>query len=336
MEGNSTAGRSLAIAAGVVLLSGTLGVLFEDVLMHGAAFALKHYLTLVIVAGTMMAGHLADQARRAGHVISCCGFALIFVAGTGLVVYSSVGRQAEKTMLSSAEHDDVMRQRLDLEASLARDRAAIIEKRAQADKECASGEGRRCLGVRSSVEFYENSAKGTEARLALMAPAKPVAPEAEQLGTIAEALGYDKDRVRAVAMLVAPFLTTLFLEFGSIVSFGFAFSPKRAGAARRLPTPAETAQTSFASDGSEGRWFAPDPPNGSPNRGGGGRFTKDEAAADLVTRLALGERFGSQDELRERYGVAKSTMSDWLNEWERSGIVPARTQSGRCKSLAKA
>ena len=34
-------------------------------------------------------------------------------------------------------------------------------------------------------------------------------------------------------------------------------------------------------------------------------FTKDEAAADLVTRLALGERFASQDELKERYGVGQ-------------------------------
>jgi hypothetical protein len=333
MEGNSTTGRSLAIVAGIVLLSGTLAILFEDV-VRGAPFALKHYLTLVVVAGTMMAGHWADQSRRARHFISCTGFALIFVAGTGLVVYSSVGRQAEKTMLSSAEHDDVMRQRLDLEGSLARDRQSIKEKRELADKECASGEGRRCLGVRSSVEFYENSAKGTEARLALMAPAKPVAPEAEQLGIIAEALGYDKERVRAIAVLLAPFLTTLFLEFGTIVSFGFAFSPKRK-VVREVTKNLGTEQTSFAADGSEGRWFAPDPPNGSPNRGGG-RYTKDEAAADLVTRLALGERFASQDELKERYGVAKSTMSDWLNEWERSGLVPARTQSGRCKSLAKA
>ena len=44
--------------------------------------------------------------------------------------------------------------------------------------------------------------------------------------------------------------------------------------------------------------------------------------------LALGERFGSQDELKERYGVAKSTMSDRLTEWEHSGLVPTRTSRG--------
>lgn len=86
------------------------------------------------------------------------------------------------------------------------------------------------------------------------------------------------------------------------------------------------------------RWFGPDKTNGSPDSGGGRivrRFSKQQAAADLVTRLALGERFESQDELKERYGVAKSTMSDWLKEWEADGMIPARLQSGRRKQLAK-
>ena len=106
MSTSTTAGRGLAIAAGVLLATGTAAILFEDVLIHSA---LKHYLTIVIVAGTMMAGHLADQARRHRHWGAALGFALLFVAGTGLVVYNSVGRQAEKTMISSAEHDDIER-----------------------------------------------------------------------------------------------------------------------------------------------------------------------------------------------------------------------------------
>jgi hypothetical protein len=248
----STAGRGLAIAAGVVLASGTLAILFEDVLIHAAPFALKHYIVLVVVAGTMMAGHLADQARRARHVVSCLGFALIFIAGTGLVVYSSVGRQAEKTMLSSAEHDDLVQQRLDLKAALTAERETLKARKAEADAECKSGEGTKCRGARATVAFYETSIKGLEARLSLLDPAKPVSPEAEQLGAFAEALGYDKDKVKAVAVLMAPFFITLFLEFGTIVSFGFAFSPKRKIDARWLPTEIETAQTSFA---------APEPPS---------------------------------------------------------------------------
>ena len=41
MTNSNTAGRGLAIAAGVILASGTLAILFEDVLMHGPPFTLK-------------------------------------------------------------------------------------------------------------------------------------------------------------------------------------------------------------------------------------------------------------------------------------------------------
>lgn len=243
----NAAGRSLAIAAGVILASGTLAILFEDVLMHGAAFTLKHWLTLVTVTGTMMVGHLADLARRHRHWMSVLGFTALFLAGTGLVVYSSVGRQAEKTMVSSAQHDGITRQRMDLEAQITTEREAVKAKRDAADAECADGEGNKCKAKRATAEYYENSLKGLEARLQVLDPAKPVSPEAEELGTVAAALGYDKDKVKALAVMLAPFFLTLFLEFGTIVSFGFAFSPKRQPKldTRWQPTASETNQTSF-------------------------------------------------------------------------------------------
>ena len=113
--------------------------------------------------------------------------------------------------------------------------------------------------------------------------------------------------------------------------------------AAHQPNGSDRQQTSFppTNDGdlpNLPRLFASDKPNASANRGGGRefrRFTKEGAAADLVTRLALGERFASQDELRERYGVAKSTMSEWLREWEADGLIPTRLQDGRRKALAK-
>ena len=220
----NTAGRGLAIAAGVVLATGTLAILLEDVLMHEAQFTLKHWLTLVTVAGTMMVGHLADLARRHRHWISLAGFTALFLAGTGLVVYSSVGRQAEKTMLSSAEHDDVVQKRNDLKSKLVTESAVLKAKQDAADAECKTGDGRRCRGARAVATVWAESVAGLEARIEKLAPAKPVAPEAEQFATVAAALGYDSEQVKALAMLLAPFFTTLFLEFGSIVSFGFAFS----------------------------------------------------------------------------------------------------------------
>ena len=44
----------------------------------------------------------------------------------------------------------------------------------------------------------DNSVKGLDARIQLLSPAKPVAPEAEQFATVAAALGYDKEHVKAL------------------------------------------------------------------------------------------------------------------------------------------
>ena len=319
-----TAGRGLAIAAGVVLATGTLAILFEDVLMHGAQFTLKHWLTLVTVAGTMMVGHLADLARRHGHWMSVSGFTLLFLAGTGLVVYSSVGRQAEKTMLSSAEHDDVVQKRIDLKSKLATESAVLKAKQDAADTECKTGDGRRCRGARAVATVWAESVAGLEARIEKLAPAKPVAPEAEQFATVAAALGYDREQVKALAMLLAPFFTTLFLEFGSIVSFGFAFSPKRQSRAPVVDTNQKSSARFTVSKGNRG----------NPGNGGGRRiYSKTEAEGDLVTRLAFGETIASQDALADQWQVNKSTVSKWLRDMEARQLIPARKQTGRCKTL---
>ena len=242
----NTAGRGLAIAAGVVLATGTLAILFEDVLMHGAQFTLKHWLTLVTVAGTMMVGHLADLARRHGHWMSVAGFTLLFLAGTGLVVYSSVGRQAEKTMLSSAEHDEVVQKRNDLKSKLAMESAALKAKLDAADLECKSGDGPLCKGARALATVWAESVAGLEARIEKLAPAKPIAPEAEQFATVAAALGYDQgtgqgsgDATGAVLHHAFPRVrdhrqlrVRVFPEASAEASWRFSVEPSRAGSIR--------------------------------------------------------------------------------------------------------
>jgi hypothetical protein len=61
----------------------------------------------------------------------------------------------------------------------------------------------------------------------------------------------------------------------------------------------------------------------------------DKAAclAALVTDLALGRTVPSQRALAERWGRPKQTVSDWLGEWEASGLIPPRRTVGRAKAL---
>lgn len=368
MKIDNISGRLAATLLGLALASGGASLLFGDVIFGHAEFTQKHFQTVCIVFGTTIAAYAAHHAWNNRHLAACLGLALIAAAGTGLIVWNSLGRQTEGVMVASAAYDKVAEERRDLQASLARDRASIDEKRAAADKECASGEGSRCRGARSSVAFYENSAKGTEARLKLLETPKPVDPSAEAFGNLAGALGFNKEKAKALSMLFMPYFVVLFFEFGTTISFGYAFSPKR------LPKSVQTSvrQTELTQLGSvsndelknlRDRFVSepevissprndkpnngglrsprtePKKPNGSGrtlNRPGRGGFTKDEAAADLVTHLALGGQFASQNEIAERYGIGKSTASEWLREWEDAGLIPARTRNWKHKALAKA
>ena len=87
-------------------------------------------------------------------------------------------------------------------------------------------------------------------------------------------------------------------------------------------------------------------PNGSPDGSGGPKGgqrvrrtdRKAEVLADIRARDARGERFASQEDLRavlvERFGpLAKSTLSNWLDELEQSGSAPQRQTIGRCKAV---
>ena len=142
------------------------------------------------------------------------------------------------------------------------------------------------------------------------------------------------------------------MEFGAIVSFGFAFRGDRkvitvAEQPKWEPSEDDRRQTSFAADLDELRQLTSvsHPQIGNSgysgnrgNGGGGGRkvYSRDEAEAELVTRLALGETVTSQDDLAARWGVNKSTVSKWLRAWEREQLIPARQQIGRVKQLTAA
>lgn len=361
---NTAAGRGLAIAAGVLFASGTAAVLFSDVI-HGAPFTLKHYMTFVIVAGATMTAHLSHQAWRHKHYAACAGFSLIVAACTCLVVYNSLGRQSESLTLTSEEHDKIAGEKASLAANLSADTTAAKEKRLAADTECASGEGKKCFAARAIAEFYETNVKGYEARLAVLAPEKPVAPEAETFAGIMAAFGYDKQQVKSVAVLVGFFMMTLICEFGTSISFGYAFSPKRLPkpeaskalpALPALPAPTMLSAVTDAELSTLRAQFAPDPvesskppkgPNGglgstirTPNGPNSGspksRLSHSEIISDLMLRAATDRLFGSNEEAADNYGYSPSRFSELVTRWEGQNLIPKGRMVGRCKVLAAA
>lgn len=329
MKTVSTGERVLAIVAGTLCLAGAIGYLLKDVLLSEASFSLDHGQILITLFVTMFFLHLAYSAWNAsvwGHV---AGFGGLFVLGTALLVYASVGKQAEGQMLTAEQAVSDEAERRDIKPKLAQAEAMLASETVKMTAECESGKGKRCDGKKVTVDTYTSSVAGYKARLAQLGVAKPVAPEAERFADVTATFGGDKEKTKAGLIMVIPFLRTMLLELGSIVSFGFAFRPtsKRSSRKRAPEYP-----TSVKSD-------IPDIPNSSDKvvqlRPAVRLTRKQDVIADMLQRLYSGQQFGSQDELIELYDVPKATLSDWLGELEANGSVK-RIADGRKKRLAAA
>jgi hypothetical protein len=224
-------GRGLSIAAGALFAAGTAGILLEDVIIHGAPMTLKHWITVVVIAGTIMVGHQVHKAWHSGLKGSALGFGVLFLVGTLLTVYSSVGRQAEHVMVASAEVEAADKARTRATKGLAEAETMLIEAQRNLASECKSGRGKRCEGIKATVDVYQAAAKGYAAELDKLGPAKVATPEAKRAGELAAVFGANPTKVEAAMILIVPFLTTLFLELGAIISLGYGFRPVRKVAA---------------------------------------------------------------------------------------------------------
>ena len=102
----SLKGRGLAFVAGLAFAIGGLTILLDKDLTSPEHWQSGQWLTILTVFGTITAGHLMADAWRARHVFAALGFFVLFLSGTTLVVYSSVGRQAEQQGTTTLSVED--------------------------------------------------------------------------------------------------------------------------------------------------------------------------------------------------------------------------------------
>lgn len=147
-------------------------------------------------------------------------------------------------------------------------------------------------------------------------------------------------------VLLMPLLVVLIAELGTIAFLRVGLAHVRRAPRDRIgqsdyPALAQRDAVALV------RTFSPDRPDRGGRRGGGPHIPnrpeqpdgspdgrKDEVLAALLTDLGLGRTIGSQRKLCDRFDVPRSTMSDWLGQWESDGLIPARRTVGRCKTLA--
>ncbi|CCB64078.1 hypothetical protein [Hyphomicrobium sp. MC1] len=267
-------GRALALVAGVAFAIGGLTILLDKDLTSPTQWQSGQWLTILTVFGTITAGHLMVDAARARHVFAAIGFLVLFLSGTALVVYSSVGRQAEAQGTTTLSVEDtnkkIVEKNEDLEAAKARKAYADDQVQKETGKR---GCGRNCRDWQRNAKDVEIVIEQLEREIAALGPQKPVNAKAVAMAEIAMLLHVPgtKDQIVAALVLLMPFATTLFFEVGSIVAFGFAFRTSRKAEASRpeipersVPVPANDASVSGKS---EIPGNTPVPPKGGRRRG---------------------------------------------------------------------
>lgn len=219
----STNERRTAIAVGVAAAGAALAILLQDVIWQKAPVTLDHALMPIIVLITIAAGHLAVKGRTIGAFF---GFGLVFILGTLLTVYTSVGRQAEVADTASKRAEVVASERSRIMALRSRAEAMQQEATGKLAAECRTGKGTRCDGIKATVDVYAAAVKGHDADLAKL-PVIVNAARSSRFADVMELGGLNREKTQHVAYLLEPFAYSLFFELCAIVAFGFGFGGRR-------------------------------------------------------------------------------------------------------------
>ena len=311
-----------AIALGAVLAAGTFAILFWDVRAVGD-ITTDHIATAAMLIVAIAAGHWFMPTLRRGRVLPAIGLAILFSVATFACVAGSAGRGAEISATKAAEAGKINEDRKDAKEQL---EAARAKREGLSDalaKECGSGKGARCKGLREALEAQESHVALLQARVERLQPAQEANVRLKHAARVFAFFrpGSDVKRIEEGLELTWPFALALVMELGTIVLLGLGFGHR---------STKSTGRTDSAS------------PNGGepaelsePKRPNRGPMSKVEAERFVVTQLALRKRLPSQDWLAKQCGVSKSTAHDWLGEWERGGLI-RRGRVGKCNIIEAA
>ncbi len=339
--------EGLATTTGVAILAATTNA---NVLQTGGWFT-SH----ALVVGTLSAGVFAG-ARVVGFGAGKIGLVIVgaLLAGEAynfsataerIVVERENGAAPLKDAL--AKHNQAVARLQDLESSEIGSARLTLAKQAKAQADAAVEAEAREGGCKSVCRMKQAEADKAQAELqAAIADAESqhaaeidaarAEVEANPLPASATPLA---DRL-GWAPWVLDLLVAGLLSIGANGLAGtlIAFGAHSAGG------NADNAQTAFNPMTAENvvRFFRPDRGNGyggsgyrpSPKPGPAGPtgLSKEQALADILDRLGQGVTIPSQDTLASDWNRPKQTVSDWMKEWRRIGIVPPPTRTGRCKA----
>lgn len=214
-----------AIAGGVLAAGGALALLVRDGFVTG--FTLDHALMPVLVALTILTGHLMGSALRDWKPISFLAFAGLACLGSGLTVYETMGRRAEvrdvKVASAKQSVEEIARAAGDRDLM----REIVKEAANKFAKECGTGVGTKCEGKAFTLRMRQASLEKLEERVDKLGTPPPVDPKAERAAALLALFGFAPKAVKANVAVFEPMVLPFFLELGSIFLFGYGVKRHR-------------------------------------------------------------------------------------------------------------
>lgn len=375
MTAHTTLKRPWLLVLGCLFAVVTTLTILKDVVIDGADWNLTHLQAVAAMVAAIAAGHLFVPALLDKRFAGAIGLGIVFFAATAYIVVSAGARNAETAGVKAmeitkrnAEREAAREVLTKAEAdTLAAEQAARDAVKAAA-AECATGKGTQCRGKEATREAAKDDlakAKDAESlargKLLLLGPDENPYEGYHHAARTFEAIGIGSTAVTEAKLeLLMPFALVLISELATLVFSGLAlghpsgpvqtkpdvsdieasFEAAKLRTMLADPIPDKPDARTVAEVIANRRTDGPSKPDKKPDtpkptRGGPG-LTKAQALDDIMQRLADGRTINSQDELAEAWNRPKQTVSDWMREWRKIGVIPQPVQTGRCNvTLAK-
>jgi hypothetical protein len=283
------------LTTGLLMLASATGLLLEDAIRSGH-LSTQHWLQPVLAIGAATTAYYAHQGLREFRLGSGLGLALVALLGSCLIVYGTMGRQADARESRQAE----ARASNDVHAET---KAELAKAQSERDRECRGGFGPKCREWQGRVDTLTKQLGGLKTAA--------LDPRAEAIGDLAALVSFDRRRTMAIVAAVDPIALPAWLELGSIICIGAAFPRPR----RRREKCEESETLSGKCEESVSLSLASEPLS----------YTKHEALEDFRAMRSV----PSQKVLADRWARSEATVSKWLAEWESDGLVSRGVRFGK-------
>lgn len=193
------------LAFSLVLAAGAVYVIVLDDWRHGAELSADHGMFLLLFLAVLLAGLFIGPAWGAGKYVSSFVLVLVTICATGLLTAESAGRVAKAGFAAEAVANKDAGQLKGALSDLKNARTALADANANFARECGTGKGARCKGLKEAVDTLEMQFYKAQTRVDNIKPAAPANGTAAYFAAWGDVLGSsDSARWGKAYVLAAP------------------------------------------------------------------------------------------------------------------------------------